>query len=72
LRAAPLWYLGPFLPGVATTLVGAGLAAPGQGLRIALTATLVAVVFAAVALLNRRAASKLDEQLAKLAQGLEG
>jgi hypothetical protein len=72
LRAAPLWYLGPFLPGVATTLVGAWLAAPGQGLPVALTAALVALVFAAVALLNRRASSKLDEQIEKLGQGLEG
>lgn len=72
LRAVPLWYLGPFVPGVATTLVGAWLAAPGQGLPVALTAALVAVVFAAVALLNRRASSKLDEQIAKLEQGLEG
>jgi hypothetical protein len=72
LRAVPLWYLGPFVPGVATTLIGAWLTAPGEGLRVALTAALVAVVFAGVALLNRRAASKLDEQIAKLAQGLEG
>jgi hypothetical protein len=71
LRGAPLWYLGPLVPGVAATLLGAGLASPGQGLRIALSAALVVVVFIGIALLNLRAAKKLDRQIAELEQAIE-
>lgn len=71
LRAVPLWYLGPFVPGVATTLVGGWLTNPGQGLRVALSAAFVALVFAGVALLNLRGARKLDQQIEELGRGLE-
>lgn len=72
LRGVPRWYLGPFLPGIVVALVGGWIAAPEQGLYVALVAAIVAVVFGSVAWLNARAASKLKEQIDELSRGLEG
>jgi hypothetical protein len=72
LRRVPVWYLGPFTPGLVLLLVGAWLASPGQELRVALTAAFIALVFAGVALLNFRAARRLGEQIDTLGRELEG
>jgi len=71
LRKVPLWYLGPFVPGLVVFFAGGWLASPDNRLRIALTGLLTAAVFAGVAALNARAARKLDEQIVELGRGLE-
>ncbi len=72
LRHAPLWYLGPFVPGLVLVLVGAWLASPGHGLQVGLIAGLIGLVFAGVAGLNLRGANKLDEQIEALGRELDG
>jgi hypothetical protein len=72
LRDVPVWYIGPFVPGVVLHLVGVVLASPGQGVYVGLTAAVVVSVFVGVALLNLRGARKLDEQIDELDHGLEG
>lgn len=72
LRGVPLWYLGPFVPGIAVAFAGAWLERPDQGLRIGLTAVAVLVVFAGVTGLNQRAVRKLDDQIRLLGAELEG
>jgi hypothetical protein len=72
LRDVPVWYIGPFVPGVALQLVGDWLASPDQGVYVGLTAALVVAVFVGVALLNLRGARKLDAQIEELGRGVEG
>lgn len=71
LRSVPRWYLGPFVPGLALTLVGVWQASPGGAWRVGLGAAFIALVFAGVAWLNSRGARKLDEQIEELGHGLE-
>jgi hypothetical protein len=70
-HSVPIWYLGPLVPGMATMLIGAWLLSPAHGLPIALTGALCAVVFIGIVLLNRRAARKLDLEIAEVDRALE-
>ncbi len=72
LRSVPVWYLAPFVPGLVVIFGGSWLASPASHVpRIALRAAIVAIVFLVVALANRRAARKLDEQMGELDQQLD-
>lgn len=72
LRSVPLWYLGPFVPGLVLLAVGAWLAHPDKGVRISFSGVLVLVVFVGVAYMNLRAARKLDEQIDAVGREIEG
>jgi hypothetical protein len=64
LRRAPAWYLFPFVPGLAATVVAkANTAPPGGGLAAAAGFAGVAAIFALIWLLNVWAARFLDKQL---------
>lgn len=72
LRSVPVWYLGPFVPGLVLLLVGAWLAHPDKWLRISLSGALVLVVFTGVAFMNLKAARKLGEQIDAVGREIEG
>lgn len=66
LRDVPRWYLAPFVPGLLLIAIGRFLEEPEKWsvqVRFLLS---TAAIFAFVAWLNRRAARKLDEEIAKL------
>jgi hypothetical protein len=68
LRWVPLWYLGPFVPGVLTI----AFARYGLGAMSALYIGVFAVFFGGLAWVNRRGAQKFQEQLDGLQNGREG
>ena len=66
LRNVPLWYLGPFVPGLVLFLVG-GLVAKPEGWTVFLVVLAVMVAtFGGIAWLNRRGAKKLESQIRDL------
>ncbi len=63
LRRAPLWYLGPLVPGVAYILVFAAWRAGGQAwIGVGVAGAAVFGVFCAIAWLNLRAAAALEAE----------
>lgn len=68
LRSVPLWYLGPFVPGMLLTFFGRWHANPEQVLPLAMSLGIVVVVFAGVWVLNALAAKKLDRKIRDLEQ----
>lgn len=76
LGTVPRWYLAPFAPGLVLFLVGVALESPASAAPMSVraislggTAAFCALVFAAVAWLNRRATKKLQAELAALSDG---
>ena len=66
LRNVPLWYVGPFLPGVVLFLLGAIVANP-EGWPMFLVALAVVVsITAGILWFNRRGAAKLEGQIRDL------
>jgi len=66
LRSVPLWYLGPFVPGLLLTFLGRWLANPEQSRPLALSFGFVVLVFGGVWVLNVVGAKKLDRKLHEL------
>lgn len=64
LRSVWLWYLGPFVPGMALLQVGLFLRQPGPPLATrVIGAVVVVAVFAGIALLNRHGARRLQKEI---------
>ena len=65
--SVPKWYLAPFLPGLAVTLIGQGQELEGQPLVAKLVVpALAAVVFVAIALHHRRISRRLQTAIDEL------
>lgn len=68
LRSVPLWYLGPFVPGMLLTFFGRWQANPERAGELAISLGIVVLVFVGVAVLNLVAARKLDRKIRDLEQ----
>jgi hypothetical protein len=68
LRSVPLWYLGPFVPGMLLTFFGRWQAKPEQLQSQAISLSIVVLVFAGVWVLNVMGAKKLERKLRELDQ----
>ena len=69
LWAVPRWYLAPLVPGLIVFLIAVGMETAQAGRSLAAlwaTAALCIVTFVGIGLLNRRAARRLDGELAEL------
>lgn len=66
LRDVPRWYLAPFVPGVAVFVVGAFISRPSGWPVFLVVVAFSVATFLGLAWVNRRAARKLEEQIAKL------
>lgn len=72
LYSVPVWYLGPFLPGMLAIAAGRWLERPDRAHDVAIATAIIALVFGATAALNWVGARKLDRKLRDLEQGLLG
>ena len=66
LRFAPFWYVAPMLPGFVMIYAGTFVAAPEMALFALVAGGLTALFLAWVVLINRRAARRVADELARL------
>src|SRR5690606_31056557 len=68
LRTAWLWYVAPLVPGFLLIYGGVWMSSPDRPAFVLIAGTLTLMFLMAVALLNRRAAAKMDRELRELAR----